>query len=785
MASPARKLQIQSASIEELSVLEPLLSQYFEIQDILQDKNYFQNIHDRWSRIRVLLNESEASVVDSYNGEDSFNENKWRDLSTLLQEKLCTHRPYAIAEVTLIIENKKFAEEDLFVWKPGNSLGKLATLLKTLADKWALLRKNGVVPDGDSISKAIAKLSVINIKELAKKNHSLRYLINIQNSLEIMDICRLIQEQTKTEENPFIRILEANFKHLHEFVLEQKAEMLQKFSFFSSKTPTNDEYVKVCDFIILLRTIFQDTTSVRLYLGNDQSMTLFQNCTSGKKIFTEIYNYFYQELKINPNLPGNERHNLKMDFELFVSVLNYLLMKGIIVWQSDKKPEPEAPQRPPSQLAKLQKQASATIDAPANLSPAVIGDTSLEFKIINMLGEIRLSLDNTQIALERDICSKIATILSEQLSRLQLFEKFFNNKINIGNMSSDIKKKIETMFYTISSNSFFKHYGFKNEYMDYEKYSSMLDLMEVNKMLPAFIGKKQLKVMYLRQIEDTGKQLSLSHLEAILLYIVEKIVESNSNMNFDTTLNKLVDNFFKNNKDTQERQKLFLKRPRADSKVRLGLEFLTKDHHSGSTQVLNSKDPKPRKPLNFLSKYNQSELLDLKSVIVPDKPSILISNRTPSNKYKGYFESIVFKPKESKTPTRRKQSNPNLAKPTNHSPIHNSSNQGHNYSISNPVPNLNMGSLQHLKFHQKHNSQSNQAHHNSQHQDSYSHNSQNHSNQEHSQSSSRLHPLTTPRKRISINLNIVGEKHAFLAHPSTLKSQLNKAKILKVFTIDK
>ncbi len=440
---------------------------------------------------------------------------------------------------------------------PGHDcVDRMNFLLSFLLESWSTLVETGVVRADSDHAKVLGLLGTSDIYQLSDYNPFLRYLTRVQSAVSPLDIMKLITDKTVGINPEVVRgptIMDRVHSDLYDFMSELGLELKKKFKLFSTKSSRSGKLIKVCDFMTFLKTIFQDTSSVCLMTnGPEKRTSIFQSVQYGKKIFREIYSYFYNRLKIDPRIPGNDVNSLRIDFGLFLQLLSHLIESNVIVWISDQDTKQEEPEPPKPALPAVEEGFAldlspiTDLDLQNKIGKLLNNDTSISFKVFNAIKEFRLAHDLTSLPLEKDICKNLLTSLNTQLMRLQIFKKKFDNKEANFAILKKHNKKLETIFFTLTTSpSLPMKPPTRPLFLDSEKYSLMLEMLGFPELLPHF-NRKSFSILYMVQIKNSSSQLDFKGFLALFEMLVNKVTERNSETAFEATLQLVFSNFDRN-----------------------------------------------------------------------------------------------------------------------------------------------------------------------------------------------------------------------------------------------
>ena len=566
-----------------------------------------------------------------------------------LQSKLKKSDEHKVLEE--LVRRELVRVERYMRMNPGHDcVDRMNFLLSFLLESWSTLVETSVVRSDSDHAKVLGLLGTSDIYQLSDYNPFLRYLTRVQSAVSPHDIMMLVTDKTVGINPEVVRgptIMDRVHSDLYDFMSELGLELKKKFKLFSTKNSRSGKLIKVCDFMTFLKTIFQDSSSVCLLTnGPEKRTSIFQSVQYGKKIFREIYSYFYNRLKIDPRVPGNDINSLRIDFGLFLQLLSHLIETNVIVWASDqeaKQEDPEPPKPAPAAAEEgfaLDLSPITDLDLQNKIGKLLNNDTSLSFKVFNAIKEFRLAHDLTSLPLEKDICKNLLTSLNTQLMRLQIFKKKFDNKETNFAVLKKYNKKLESIFFTLTASPSLALAKPQTRplSLDAEKYSLMLEMLGFPELLPHF-NRKSFSILYMVQIKSSGSQLDFKGFLALFETLVNKVTERSSDAAFEATLHLIFANFDRNYQSLTNPGKRPLPGFLSPSPKNSSLSYYvgiadaqTPKHHAFKTRKTTPDRDGQRLPeLNSVSRDGQA----LNPKQLARQNTILV--QPPEKSYKGYL----------------------------------------------------------------------------------------------------------------------------------------------------
>ena len=557
---------------------------------------------------------------------------------------------------------------------PGHDcVDRMNFLLSFLLESWSTLVDTGVVRADSAHAKVLGLLGTSDIYQLSDYNPFLRYLTRVQSRVSPNDIMKLVTDKTVGINPEVVRgptIMDKVHSDLFDFMSELGLELKKKFKLFSTKSSRSGKLIQVCDFMTFLKTIFQDSSSVCLMTnGPEKRTSIFQSVQYGKKIFKEIYSYFYNRLKIDPRIPGNDINSLRIDFGLFLQILSHLIESQVIVWVSDQEAKQEEPEQP-KPLLQLQLPGAeegfaldlspiTDLDLQNKIGKLLNNDTSISFKVFNAIKEFRLAHDLTSLPLEKDICKNLLTSLNTQLMRLQIFKKKFDNKEANFAILKKYTKKLENIFFTLTSSPSLLNIKAPARplFLDSEKYSLMLEMLGFPELLPHF-NRKSFSILYMVQIKNSSSQLDFKGFQTLFETLVNKVTERNSEAAFESTLHLIFGNFDRNYQllaNPAKKPLLGFVSPSPKSNKNAPGQGSSLSYYAGIADAQSPKHPlhKPRRTTPERDGQKLPELTNASREGQSLNPKQMVRQNTilvqpPDKNYKGYLSGGMNSPAPAK-----------------------------------------------------------------------------------------------------------------------------------------
>lgn len=665
--------EIKRSEIEDTS---GLLEDLFEM---IQTRDMLKKIHTKLPSIGKLLGDS--NLIRNIKNENApLSSDIYQESIQAIKDNLVKKEEIQILDELVKNEISKLSE----ITKKNKGIScqdQLNIIFINVSSKWSVFQINNIVSKDSSLSQTIDFLCSSDLNLLSDFSPFVRYLTKVQSEASCADVMRLLTDRNVGLCENLLKgpsTMDRLHPSLYEYFKELVFEFKKKFKLFSVKV-RNNNLLKVCDYLTFLKTVFQDSTTISLAIktkdaGADGKVSIFQNIQAGKKIFKEIYFFMYNKLQIDPKVPGNEVTTLKVDFDLSLQILSYLLEIGLIEWVDTDKPEEKDEDKKQTQKETIDPNKSEDLNAELDLTAILAfglhtkihkllnSDTSLSFKVISSIKEFRLALDTTNSASEKDICKTILTTLNTQLMRLQLFKKKFDFKEKNLVVLKKHHFKVEFIFNSITNSSLFASPTNKSSSMDLEKYFLMIEMLGFPELLPQF-NKKSFQILYMVQVKNSNAQMNFKGFISLLETMINKVIErSPDKETFEVILNQLFINFDKNyhsldkvanpertfknpgNSDQISKEKSFDKMNRGlagtvqvEAKKKYRLESLRKIKTRVETPERINKKMKPSKLEIELNQSKDGEASTF--MILPSQKHSLLQLNTIKN-YRGYITPV-------------------------------------------------------------------------------------------------------------------------------------------------
>ena len=388
--------------------------------------------------------------------------------------------------------------------------------IQKIIDKIALLQSYDSVKPNNPIAQNLEAFLATPNNQIMKSNYFLTYILEIQTILTVKDIRRLIgdfiiKKNVETGalqgEDPSQYIFKGTSKKSQalEYLFEEHGpELSSKFSHYTSEE--DDSVAYVCDFLSVLRVFMQDQKRLSLHLPTEveQKITIFRSITATKIIQEKIEEFYYKVLRIDPELEGNGKFDLRMNMYLFKKIAIYMLRTDSIVLVDSELPQSQLSEdggldsMNAGKVETLFKKINFNI---AGFSRISENDFSLTYKLMWIMKELRISMENTLVPEEKTLCVQIIESISENIKNSA---NPFSSKVQDGTMSP--RSIIESILNLHDIYIYFQnvsHEGFSTES---EKFWILFERLEIGKLAPR-MNKRQIIVLFKRALPPQSMRI--------------------------------------------------------------------------------------------------------------------------------------------------------------------------------------------------------------------------------------------------------------------------------------
>ncbi len=392
-----------------------LLKLFFKVHSYLQKDplRELQNEFDGLTELIEHIEEMEKGVEAT--------QAKAKTILESLRANLTKEDNDRLVQGVAILETERFnekAQKD-----PRWDLRMIKDFVQKIVDRIELLQHFKIIDaENATLVKFRLFLKMPNDK-IMKKNYYLIYILEVQSVLTVNDVLRLISEfilkanvftgEAHKEDGSLSLFVGKNPKSaaIEHFFEENGPELLEKF-----KRYTNSEdnlLANVCDFMPILRVMLQDQSRLTLQLKEEAGagISIFRSVKSQALIQQSIEEFFYAVLRVNPELEGNSKFDLRMNMYLFKKIVIYLLRKDIVVVTDLDPKSANVPSVDSHQAA-----SSKSVDEQEGYTKFAENDYSLAYKLMWIIQELRVTMENTFIQSEKELCLKLIESVTQNIN---------------------------------------------------------------------------------------------------------------------------------------------------------------------------------------------------------------------------------------------------------------------------------------------------------------------------------------------------------------------------------
>ena len=261
---------------------------------------------------------------------------------------------------------------------------------------------------------------------------------------------------------------------------------------------------------------------------------------------------------------------MNFDYTLFLHILDFLITEGAFLWLdssselkrhkalfsilSSQQSPPDGPQKYNNVfntakgignlLDKRKPDIESGLKGPlaafssiysinSGLISDVQGDNSLNFKLLSMINDLRLTLDTTKSKLERAVCNQILQVVSSQLTRLKLFQTNFDSKSSNLAVLKEYEDTMQQIFWRFCLKG--------TELLSLDGFREVCHTLGLEKELPDF-SDKQFTLFFLVHMGGQG-QIEFDKFKSIMEALIRKVVERDPNTEFKEVVDKILQKY--------------------------------------------------------------------------------------------------------------------------------------------------------------------------------------------------------------------------------------------------
>lgn len=412
--------------------------------------------------------------------------------------------PYLLGNEELLITETIAVETESFNKQFFNrkwSINEILMFLMRLKKQLEGLVETNIISASNLTIKTLSKLDNGSLTDLVSDDLFVDYILNVQDSLYVEDVSRvvnlLVKNQGSGQKEGLDSILEGSdpkSRIMEEFFEQNLPEITTKFNQFQEESLS--PVAGVCDYLIILRILLQDQQLITLYLDDEyeKKTSIFKSFRAQNIVQKNLKAFFYEYLGINPAIPCNHEENLKLNLTLFKKSLIFLMRKNVIVssdfMEGQKKllenslesgisifaPKTTDSESKPAIQLDLGLQGmfgggdgTKSPNVIAQLSSAINqyskqrvpkhrrseNDFSIEYKLMQVVKEMRLSIENNTTPAEAKVCQNIIRFVSQEFTKLSSYSCAFNHirdsSLNLRELPGVIDH-VRNAFYLLSEN---------------------------------------------------------------------------------------------------------------------------------------------------------------------------------------------------------------------------------------------------------------------------------------------------------------------------------------------
>lgn len=412
------------------SKLHSLLKIFFRVHSYLQADPLLE-LHQNFDGMEEINKDIEAMEVAV-----KAIQNQSKQILEKLKSKLKLEDADHMVRTVVLHETDDF--NHLSHNQPKWEINMIKGLVQKIIDKIIVLQQHQILSHDNETLQKFKQFVDTPIEQIMFKNYFFVYILEIQSVLTANDVLRLISDfilnrnvitGNKQEDNPLMAVLTGKnpkSEPIERFFEEYGPELLAKFNRYS--VAPDCSIAHTCDFLPILRVIMQDQKRFALYLPSEApaNLSIFRSVQASQIIQTKIEEFYYDILRIDPQIEGNGRFDLRMNIYIFKKILVYLLRADVLMLK-DADFQPSSVSMPPSDARQTD------INNPGEqmiLSRFSENDYSLSYKLMWMVQQLRVSMENTLLSIEKDICFGVIQTITNHIRTLASFNLGFGNRNN-------------------------------------------------------------------------------------------------------------------------------------------------------------------------------------------------------------------------------------------------------------------------------------------------------------------------------------------------------------------
>ena len=393
-----------------------LLKLFFKVHSYLQ-KDPLRELHNEFDGLTELIDH----IEEMEKGVEA-TQAKANTILESLRESLTKEDNDRLVQGVAILETERFNEKAKK--DPRWDLRMIKDFVQKIVDRIELLQHFKIIDSENATLEKFKLFLKMPNDKIMKKNYYLIYILEVQSVLTVNDVLRLISEfilkanvftgEAHKEDGSLALFVGKNPKSasIEHFFEENGPELLEKFKRYASSE--DNLLANVCDFLPILRVILQDQNRLTLHLKDEaeSGISIFRSVKSQTLVHHTIEEFFYKVLRVNPELEGNNKFDLRMNLYLFKKIVIYLVRKEVVT-VVDQDPKGVDVLSADSLQSIPSKPSS---DEHEEFTKFAENDYSLPYKLMWIVQELRVTMENTFIQSEKDLCHNIIESISQNIN---------------------------------------------------------------------------------------------------------------------------------------------------------------------------------------------------------------------------------------------------------------------------------------------------------------------------------------------------------------------------------
>lgn len=409
--------------------LRNLLLSFVYILNYQRKNKMLDKLKEVWGKVKENFLQEENDLFKCMVTRDELEHKKEEQIFEAIKKHILKFTTEDIVSEIIEIEVDRF--NDIYSGTHQWNVESLKNLINKIIRRLTLLQSYGILPERNEMLENLKSMASSRDEELLRKNYFLSYILEIQSKISRSDLINVLNNgrSEKSENLPESMKRMMNEKYLSEaidqFFRQNELELQEKFKSF--EMTDGSKLANVCDYLLILRLFLQDQTSLQVHLKEEESqgVSIFRSLKASDIITKSVYKFFYEDLKINPLIPGNSKFELRMNLTFFKRITKYLFRNEIITIRKREETDASAAQFP-AVKDKGFRELDWQEEAPAGKFSEI--DYSLGFKLTTILNDLRISQENSFSALEKEICGTLISTICKEVRKLKFYASTFAHK---------------------------------------------------------------------------------------------------------------------------------------------------------------------------------------------------------------------------------------------------------------------------------------------------------------------------------------------------------------------